>query len=406
MGRFDRFSILGMVLMTTSCVGTSEKAEGRVRIALFNIREFRTEKITQVDESGVGVNPQARAAAEIIQRVRPDILVLNEIDHDYGGEEEGLDLNARRFASAYLASGENAIGFSYSYAAPNNTGLLTGLDLDGNGHVATDEDRGSRIHGNDAFGYGTYPGEFSMVVLSRYPILSGEARTFQEFLWRDLPGHHIPPGHYSAEALEIFRLSSKSHWDLPVEIEGHRLHLFASHPTPQGFDGEEDKNGRRNFDEIKFWVEYLEQGEALYDDAGRFGGYGAAEPFLVIGDLNSRPLIAGDSEEGSFRTSIYDGIAAIAQLLEHPRIQDTGAVATSRGAEAASGDPPGPPGYPERSTAVFGGGVRVDYILPSVGLEVLGGGVFWPIQEDDPEGARWAEEASDHRLVWVDLALP
>ena len=50
--------------------------------------------------------------------------------------------------------------------------------------------------------------------------------------------------------------------------------------------------------------------------------------------------------------------------------------------------------------------MRIDYILPSDELEILGGGVFWPTEEDDPEGARWAEEASDHRLVWVDLALP
>ena len=28
-------------------------------------------------------------------------------------------------------------------------------------------------------------------------------------------------------------------------------------PTPPAFDGEEDRNGRRNHDEIRFWVDYV-----------------------------------------------------------------------------------------------------------------------------------------------------
>lgn len=53
-----------------------------VRIALFNIRELRTGKILDLDDNGYGRNPQALAAARILRRVAPDILVLNEIDHD------------------------------------------------------------------------------------------------------------------------------------------------------------------------------------------------------------------------------------------------------------------------------------------------------------------------------------
>ena len=53
----------------------------------------------------------------------------------------------------------------------------------------------------------------------------------------------------------------------------------------------------------------------------------------------------------------------------------------------------------------IGDGARIDYILPSTDLEIVAGGVFWPTPEEDPEGARWADEASDHRLVWLDVAL-
>ncbi len=52
------------------------------------------------------------------------------------------------------------------------------------------------------------------------------------------------------------------------------LHLLASHPTPPAFDGPEDRNGRRNHDEIRFWNDYLDRAEIGYirDDAGLAGG--------------------------------------------------------------------------------------------------------------------------------------
>jgi len=46
--------------------------------------------------------------------------------------------------------------------------------------------------------------------------------------------------------------------------------------------------------------------------------------------------------------------------------------------------------------------MRVDYVLPARTLSVLGSGVFWPA-EGSAEHA-WID-ASDHRLVWVDLRL-
>jgi hypothetical protein len=411
----------GFLLLFAACAkpspAPSSVAEGssvgtaKVRIALFNIRELKMDKILEVDAEGRGRNPQALAAATSIRRLAPDILVLNEIDHDYSAESEGLDSGARRFRDAYLTGGEEGLELPYSYATPNNTGILSGLDLDGDGHVSTDADRGNRLHGNDCWGYGTYPGEYSMAILSRFPLRESDARTFQTLLWNDLPGHHMPAGHFSVEVAATLRLSSKSHWDLPIEIDGHLLHLFASHPTPQGFDGAEDKNGRRNFDEIKLWVEYLDGGEKLVDDQGTAGGFGSRDPFVVVGDLNAAPLVRtvpGGDPEGPFRTSVYDGKAAIDQLLNHPRIQDSGPFVTSEGALAHKTErprEPGPPGFPERSTSVFGPGSRIDYILPSVELGIADGGVFWPAPEEDPDGAQWADEASDHRLVWLDLVL-
>ena len=66
-----------------------------------------------------------------------------------------------------------------------------------------------------------------------------------------------PRDWYSPEVLRSLRLSSKSHWDLPVRIGRRTVHVLASHPTPPTFDGPEDRNGTRNHDEIRFWAEYV-----------------------------------------------------------------------------------------------------------------------------------------------------
>ena len=98
---------------------------------------------------------------------------------------------------------------------------------------------------DDAFGFGFFPGQFGMVVYSRYPIDPLGVRTFQLFRWKDMPGNLIPQPFYSPDEVEILRLSSKSHWDLPVRIEGKTVHFLVSHPTPPVFDGPRTGNGTR-----------------------------------------------------------------------------------------------------------------------------------------------------------------
>ena len=114
-----------------------------------------------------------------------------------------------------------------------------------------------------------------MAILSGYPIDTDGIRTFSTFRWKDMPGALLPvdkateKSYYLDEALAIFRLSSKSHWDVLIRINDRIIHFLACHPTPPVFDVPEDRNGRRNHDEICFWADYLSPDRAGYirDDA-------------------------------------------------------------------------------------------------------------------------------------------
>ena len=387
---------LAILALLTLIVSAAAAAPDSLRVAQFNIWELSTTKILDLDEDGAGRHPQLLAAAAIIREVSPDILLINEIDHDYEALARGADLalNARRFIDHYLNRGEGALDYPHVYAAPCNTGILSGMDLDNDGVVAGEAQRGSREHGGDCYGYGIYPGQYSMAVLSRYPLLAEEARGFQSLRWIDLPGAMIPEGWYSEQELAAFRLSSKSHWDLPVLVGERRLHLLASHPTPTDYDGPEDRNGLRNHDEIALWARYLDGDDTLVDDAGRLGGLAPGESFVLLGDLNADPG----------RDVLPSGERSIDQLLTHPRVLPTGHLLTSAG--ALRGRPAGPPDHVERHTVGWeGGGLRIDYLLPSVDLKPIAGGVHWPDADADPAGAARAERASDHRMIWLDIAL-
>ena len=368
-----------------------------VRFQTFNASLNRATAGQLVTDLSTPNNAQGATVAEIIQRTRPDVLLINEFDYVPGNV--AIDL----FRDNYLEvphNGAKPIKYRYAFVAPSNTGIPSGFDLDNSGTVGG---------GNDAFGFGDFEGQYGMAVLSRYPIDFHKVRTFQKFLWKDMPGAMLPDDPataapadwYSPEELDVFRLSSKSHWDLPIRIDKHKtVHFLVSHPTPPTFDGPDDRNGTRNHDEIRFWADYVSGEDYMYDDRGHRGGLKRGQSFVIAGDQNSDPL-DGDSVDG-----------AIQQLIDNPRIEDplptsaggTDAAARQGGANAShSGDP-------KYDTADFNdnpapGNLRADYVLPAKRLKVKGSGVFWPMPSD-PLSRLTGEfpfPSSDHRTVWVDL---
>ena len=396
--------LLFAITADASGVTPPPRAEGTLRIATWNVSFFRRAEGDLARELAEPDAAQPRRIAAVLQRVQPDLLLLNEFDHDPRAPG--------RFADNYLARvqpGGAPLSFPWQFTAPVNTGVPSGVDLDRDGRVGG---------GNDALGFGKFPGQYGLVVYSRLTLDLAGIRTFRRFLWRDMPGAMFPPQWYDAEALAVLPLSSKSHWDIAVRLpvpKGQRprtLHFLVSHPTPPAFDGPEDRNGRRNHDEIRLWADYIDPMRSAYlvDDSGRRGGLARDASFVIAGDMNADPLDGG-SIPGSMD-----------QLLQHPRVLRAAASGrkaprSTGAAEAAArqgGANLGQRGDPGLDTADFAdrdnsvGNLRADYLLPSADLEVCASGVFWP-RADDAEFALVNDDVdatSDHRLVWIDIALP
>lgn len=334
-----------------------------MRIATFNVELSRDGPGLLLRDIRKGDDPQVNAVAEVVAQVAPDILVLQGIDYDH-------DLLALTALREVLS--DKGIAYPFLFARPPNFGIATGLDRDGDGRLGEPE---------DAQAYGWFAGQGGMAILSQFEIDAAGARDFSGMLWRDIPDALWPwPGADAEKAADIQRLSSGGHWVVPVTVADNVLHLLAFHATPPVFDGPEDRNGRRNHDEITFWRHFMD------------GAFGPAieDRFVLIGDANLDPVDADGRKE------------AIRAILDDKRLFDP--VPRRMDIVSVTADQAGDPmldtvAWPTPTP----GHLRVSYILPSVDLRVTGSGVYWP--GESTEAFKAVAAASRHRMVWVDLVV-
>ena len=184
------------------------KPGGAIRIATFNVNMARSEAGKLIrelrGEGGAAASAQIAAVVEIIQRVRPDVLFVNELDHDPAHEallqfERALKIGR---------GGAEPIAFAHRFTAPVNTGVLSGVDIDLDGAIGLPD---------DGFGWGLFEGQFGMAVLSNLPIAERDVRSFRLTPWARAGTVTHPDGrpYFAPEAADALRLSSKSHWDVP-----------------------------------------------------------------------------------------------------------------------------------------------------------------------------------------------
>lgn len=320
-----------------------------MRVGFFHTELTRTGPGLMLRDLLAGKDPQVQAVIDVVVETRPDILVIWGLDWDL----DNLGLNA--LISALEEAGSPLI---HGFTRQPNRGIPTGFDLDGNGQSDNAE---------DAQSYGEFTGQNGLAVLSRWPVATGDVQDFTQMLWRDLPGALLPwPG--MPDGVEaVLRLSSTAHWLVPVDTpEQGRVWLGVFSANTPVFDGPEDRNGRRNHDELLFWTRLLD-GELQTR---------APEGLILSGHANL-DTTRGDGRREAIRT-----------LLNHPGLQD-----------------PAPTGSEGDLTVDWKRddleNMRLSYVLPDLTWQVIGTGVHWPAAGEP--GAEAVEAASRHRLVWVDV---
>lgn len=319
-------ALLGVFLSAT-CLFAKD-----IRLALWH---------AQISREGPGLlwrdlqknDPSLAVLASAISAADADIVVLTRFDFD----AEGAAL--KEFARLVDS------GHQYDLPLSSNSGVPTGLDIDGDGRVGEPE---------DGQAFGRFPGQEALAVLSRYPIAGNAVRSFNALLWRDVPGSHITQ---SDTGYDVQRLSSGGHWIVPVDItedgKAWRLSLLIGHAGAPVFDGPEDRNGRRNLDELRLWGQIID------------GLHGPApdRAMVFMADTNLDP----DRGDG-FRD-------AMAAFLARGDLSDP-----LPGQITAEWEQPGP--------------MRVSYLLPSKDLHIRAARV-WPVVPNQ-----------SHRLITVDITLP
>ena len=245
------------------------------------------------------LKPDRVPGEETLLSARADVLLLTDFDYDAG-------LVALSALQERLA--KDGLSYPYLFAAKPNTGLPTGLDLDGDDRLG-----GPR----DAQGFGWFSGQGGQAILSRWPV--SLSRDYSNFLWQDLPDHIMPP---NDPGREVQRLSSTAHWMIEVAHPDGALNLLTIAATPPVFDGPEDRNGRRNHDEVKLWRDVL-QGSYDHPPEG---------PAILLGKLNVDPhrgdgrgeivqdLLAMEQEKKKKRSClwlIFATTISLNQLAEH-----------------------------------------------------------------------------------------
>ena len=385
-------------------------------------------KLTQAEKDLAERLIQIRNIAAIIQKNRPDVLLINEFNSDGMGGNQTMEL----FQKNYLAHPQSLNGpdggemqepiiYPEIQAYATNTGLDTDMDLDNDGTPNSSP--------NDKYGFGYYHGHYAFGLMSKFKIDRQNTRTFQKFLWKDardgngklaeipkvikngkpgqMPnGMQIGSDWFTAEEWNKLLLSSKNHVDAPIIVNGESIHLLLSHPTPPAFDTVTETNVIRNGLEVAFWKHYIENQSWIYDDNGKIGGLdGANQKFIIMGDLNA------DNFNSKNNAKSREGITALASSpLVNSEFATGVKIPTSNGGMNEKNN--NQHEKPEARTSTFG--LRVDWTLPSKNLEIENSGVYWQA-EGEPGRKLFNDErigqgyskwiSSDHRMVWVDLNL-
>lgn len=285
----------------------NEMPNRSVRFAHFNIKELRTDKITNQNDA------QVTRALQNLRELNPDIVSINEIQYDLPNVPTqglpGTGDNMRRLLERAKFPG-GVSGWSFNLA-PANTGKRAKKKANGNYEIDPNSPDGRK--NADQVSFGTFPGQYSTGFGTRFKVKGKVVVT--DTLWKEWDpnflslGLKLPDGTAAPEDMELF---DKNFNDVVIDLDGHDVHVVTFHTVPAfGFGGSATLNIARNAAQLSFLKWYL-LGEC---DNGACKASGveplpAGTAFIAIGDLN---VDWGTDSPGA---------KVIESLLKHERVNN------------------------------------------------------------------------------------
>lgn len=373
-----------------------------LRVATVNAGLSEDEEGALAERLEGGQDEAAQMLARNIQKTRPDVLLITDIDTD----THVADIFKDQYLAEAQTDGEagskdlSPLDYRYVYAAFTNAGVQSGADLNGNGSTG---DPG------DAFGVGHFEGQRSMILYSRYPIKQDEVRTFNNLIWSELPGSSLDTEKYSKLVRSVLPLNSTSLWDVPLDVEGETVHVVATGLTPNQGEGADPE---RRLDQLRFLNMYLSDSDELRDltdDAGAYGGLekdanavvlGALGPDVESLDENAEQKRKDAAEEleaflDSDELDVAKPSSAGAQCEDDASLQ----IRTILDFVCAT----------QYATRIGGGTSRSDYVAAANGSTISESGIeaamSRAVAEKSSAGTSSAASAGARRIVWADVTL-
>lgn len=249
-----------------------DPAARQVRVATFDVNLRGQQPGALAADLAGGGNLNAERVAKSIQQADADIVLLTGFDAD--------ETAARTLNDEYLLhpqDDERAVDYPYVYAGPSNKGAPSGADLDKDKVVGGP---------GDAWGYGDFPGQGSMVLLSKHPIDEDRVQTVTKQRWSQVPGNSISEAGLSGAIAQAMPVMESGLWDVPVEVAGSTVRIIAV----QADHGEDPVSYAvpRHRDQLRVVGDWVSGAAYLQDDEDWPAV--ATEPYVVLGELGEGAL--------------------------------------------------------------------------------------------------------------------
>ena len=264
------------------CMGCShlKNEEPGLKVVHWNIKELSSKKLNSPE--------RMKPILNVLENLEFNVLSVNEIQFDLPGvpnhKYQSFGKNAEKLGKL-LKKDTDSMAISFNQA---NTGKRARKYK---GHYFTQNTSKARKHA-DPQNYGIYPGQYSIALLSYFPIK--EEITIKDLKWREF-NKDIKLSKFKdilgKEVNKDIELFDKSFTDSIIEYENKEIHIITLHTVPAyHFGNKKTPNYERNRDQLRFLEWYLTGGSDIkvnIPQKYKIKHLNENDRYIIMGDFNT-----------------------------------------------------------------------------------------------------------------------